>query len=165
MAKFVTDDGRGGISEDKLIEQHRLSIDKYDDDTIYPIKKKHTDVPKMSIPHGKCNRHRLLNTNTYDMLVHLQETLSLNKRCILELITNEDHKCIGMNETITKKIRVFSEEHMDDSFMELTHLAGWDKNDTTDDIYKLFMHLKYPNKLKMFCCEECIQQWLNSEKW
>ena len=99
MAKFVTEDGTDGISGDKFMMLLKKKPIKY-----------HKNVKKLKLPHGKCNRHKLINTNMYDLLLHIQHTLKFRNECIIEMITNEDRGC----------------NHR---------------------------------------CEECIQRWLNDDKW
>ena len=176
MAKFVTDDGKGGISGDALMRQLR---EYCHEDMIIPQRKYHTDVEKLKIPTGKCNRHRLNNVSDYDLLTHIQKTLSLTNRCIIEMITNEDHKCINTNPTIQNRIRQFAADHITEEFKKLHPRASYtvkmsedvyDIRDETDEewfdrLCHMYMHQFYPNMLQQIKCEECIQKWLNSDKW
>lgn len=179
MAKFVTEDGRGGISGDKLMMELQKQCE-YTEPYIVKVKR-HKDVNKLKIPVGKLNRHRLCNLNMYDMLTHIQQTLSLNGRCILEMLTNEDHKCINMNDTIHQRIHYFCDKFITDEFkQEFPRIKVRFKVEGTDDEYDyrdetdeewydrlchLYMHKHHPSKLQMIKCEECIQCWLNSDKW
>lgn len=180
MATFVTEDGKGGISGDKFMIQHGLS-DVYSSNSIPYVqqRKHHTDVDKLKKPAGKTNGHRINNINDCDLLTHIQQTLSLTGRCILEMITNEDHSCIKMNDTIGRKIRLFAEDKITESFRE-AHPRGkirykiseneFDYRDETDEewndrLYHMYMHQNHPSKLQMIKCEECLQQWMNSDKW
>lgn len=138
------------------------------------------DVDKMKQPPGPTNSRRLLNTNTYDLLVHIQQSLSLNNRCILELITNESHFCLKMNDTILRRIRQFALSYIDDAFREehprsvvrykLSGREMYAFRDETDEewddrLCHVYMHEKHPYKLQMIQCEECLQRWMNSDKW
>lgn len=184
MAKFVTEDGKGGISGDKLMDQLRRESDQSFNDMCfdsYPVKKRHTDIDKLKIPTGKRNRDRINNINDYDLFAHIQQTLSLTGRCILEMITNEDHRCINMNETIQRRIRQFASQYIDDAFrMEhprskvrvKTGEGPFDFKlvDETDEAWfdrlcHMYMHKNHPAKLQMIKCEECLQHWMNDDKW
>ena len=181
MAKFVTEDGKGGISGDKFIDNLRkygYEYKNYEDIFIQPHPK-HYEVPKMKQPPGCFNRERLLNTSMYDLLAHIQETLSLNNRCILELITNEQHPCIKTNDIILNRTRQFADTHMDKEFIENTPKIkmrvriGEDEYDERletdeewhDRMCHMYMHQYHPTKLQIIKCEECLQAWLNSDKW
>lgn len=177
MAKFVTEDGKGGISGDRFIDG--LTKYGYEYKSYSDPHKRHTDVEKLKEPHGRDNRDRLINTNMYDLLAHMQETLSLSNRCILELITNEDHACLKTNNTILRRIRQFADKHMDEAFIKSTpkiklHIKvdedKYDERWETDDEWHermchVYMHRYHPAKLQMIKCEECLQCWLNSDKW
>lgn len=183
MAKFVTEDGKDGISGDRL-------YDMIANDPTYSgcgnscMRKRHAEVSKLKIPNGDKNYKRLTNMCNYDLLTHIQETLSMSNRCILELITNEDHQCINNNDTILNRIHQFAESNMNDEFI-LTHPRSkvryksdededgkpiFSTRDETDEewhdrLCHLYMHAHHPHKLQMIKCEECIQHWLNSSKW
>ena len=89
MAGFVTEDGKGGISGDRFMDElNRKNNQTYTESWIvaHPVRKHHTDVNKMKMPPGRKNCDRLLNSNMYDLLAHIQQTLSLTGRCILEMI-------------------------------------------------------------------------------
>jgi hypothetical protein len=117
----------------------------------------------------------------YDLLAHIQQTLSLTGRCILEMITNEDHKCLNMNSTIQHRINLFAMERIDDDFRKAyPKYTVRVKKDGTEDEYisrletddewndrlcRMYMHRYYPSKLQMIKCEECIQHWMNDDKW
>ena len=176
MTKFVTDDGKGGISGDAIMRQ----LNKYRyEDIVIPQIKHHTDVEKLKVPPGTNNRHRLNNINDYDLLSHIQKTLSLTNRCILEMITNEDHKCINTNQTMQNRIRQFAEERITEEFKTLHPKSTvsvkidedlYDHRDETDEewidrLCHMYMHQYHPNMLQQIKCEECIQKWLNSNEW
>lgn len=184
MAKFVTDDGLGGISGDRLMDEiNHKNNQTYTEAriTAHPVKKHHTNVDKMKIPHGCKNSDRLLNFNMYDLLAHIQQTLSLTGRCILEMITNEDHKCLNINSTIQHRINLFAMERIDDNFRKAyPKYTVRVKKDGTEDEYisrletddewndrlcHMYMHIYYPSKLQMIKCEECLQHWMNDDKW
>lgn len=184
MAKFVTEDGKDGISGDKFMDNiNGKNNQSYTEAWIaaHPVKKHHTDVDKIKMPSGKRNSDRINNINDYDLLMHIQQTLSLTGRCILEMITNEDHRCINMNETIQRRIRLFASQYIDDAFrMEHPRLKIRVKTgdgpfdfklvDETDDAWfdrlcHMYMHKNHPAKLQMIKCEECLQHWMNDDKW
>ena len=180
MAKFVTEDGKDAISGDRLMEEYGKQNQSYTDMWFraHPVKR-HQDVPKMKEPHGRYNRDRLLNTNMYDLLAHMQETLSLSNRCVLELITNENHTCLKTNDTILRRIHQFADKHMDEAFIKSTpkiklHIKvdedKYDERWETDEEWHdrmchVYMHRYHPAKLQMIKCEECLQCWMNSDKW
>jgi hypothetical protein len=183
MAGCVTEDGRGGISSDqisRMVNGYENSYCGYTDDYFtYHNRKKHAEVKKLEVPNGKLNRHRLNNMCMYDLLSHIQETLSLSNRCIIELITNEDHKCLNMNDTIQHRINIFAEGLMTNDFrykhpkINVRIKVGEDKYDErletdeewNDRLCHMFMHQYHPTRYQMIKCEECIQRWLSDEKW
>lgn len=180
MAKFVTDDGKAGISGDRLMNELHKQSSSYMNNTCY-LRKHHTDVDKLKIPCGKDNRHRLNNMNLYDMLIHIQQTLSLTGRCIIEMITNEDHKCPNMNDDILRRINCFATNHITDHFREKyprininikkegTENEFISRPETDEEwnerICHMYIHQEHPSKIQMFKCEECLQKWLNDDKW
>ena len=182
MSKFVTEDGNGVISGDKLYDDWLSGITKdpnYFTSKIYPHKR-HTEISKLKIPYGRTNGFRLDNMNIYDLLSHIQETLSLTNRCVIELITNEDRRCLNMNNTIQRRINRFAEDHITDSFKEtyprrdirITKIKDDDPEtrpetdeEWHDRLCHLYMHKFHPARLQMIKCEECIQKWLNDDKW
>ena len=141
----------------------------------------HPEITKMKVPNGIDNRHRIVNTNTYDLLVHIQQSLSLNNRCIINLITNEEHKCLNTNDTIQRRIHQFAESYIDEQFALLNPRSKvkykvegtdncYDERDETDEewldrLCHLMMIHNHPRKLQMIKCEECIYNWLKSSIW
>lgn len=179
MASFVTEDGKGGISGDSFMMELQRGKDVFTFSPSIPTRKRHSEVRKIKIPCGRTNSYRLLNINMYDLLSHMQETLSLTNRCVIELITNEDHRCLNMNDTIQRHINIFANEHMPDSFREANprgEIRIKKENDEyttrpeTDEEYNdrlchLYMHQFHPARLQMIKCEECLQKWMNDDKW
>lgn len=179
MASFVTEDGKGGISGDALMMQLQRGRDSFMLSSEIPTRKRHSEIQKIKVPSGRTNSYRLLNMNMYDLLSHIQETLSLTNRCVIELITNEDHRCLNMNDTIQHRINIFANEHMPDSFREVNprgEIRIKKENDEyttrpeTDEEYNdrlchLYMHQFHPARLQMIKCEECLQKWMNDDKW
>lgn len=184
MAKFVTEDGKGGISGDRFMMELNKKNPTYTEAwmSAHPYqRKRHTDVDKLKVPNGRRNRDRINNINDYDLFAHIQQTLSLTGRCIIEMITNEDHRCINMNETIQRRIRQFASKYIDDDF-RTEHPRSkkriktgdgpldFDLVDETDEewfdrLCHMYMHKNHPTKLQMIKCEECLQQWMNDDKW
>lgn len=165
MAKFVTEDGMGAISGDAFMDQYYKEHGCYNS---YPesIKKHHTDVEKLKVPGGRLNCHRLNGVNDYDLLCHIQQTLSLTGRCILEMITNENRECIKHNDTIAQRIHFFASKFITDELKEKYPKHEDESNESYDErLCHLIMHRDHPKKLQMFKCEECIQRWLNSDIW
>lgn len=184
MAKFVTADGKGGISGDKLMLQ--LQRGELIPESSYPTsyyrisQEDHTNIEKLSIPVGGKNRDRLNNINIYDVLVHIQKTLSLTGKCIIEMITNEDHKCPNMNDEIQQRIRKCAMDGITDDFRyvyprsmmrvkkddsdELTTRPETDE-EWNDRLCHTYMHRYEPTKFQQIKCEYCLQQWLNDDKW
>lgn len=175
MAKFEMEDGTvisSGHYMDKLDSNNSSHTYK----SIFSSK---LDIEKLKIPSGKDNRHRLGNLCTYDLLIHIQETLSLNNRCIIYLITNEEHKCPVTNDIIRRKIHQFAEKFITNELREtyprqkIRYKIKDDEFDyrfETDEewmdrLCHLIMHKDHPYKLHMIQCEECLQTWLNSSKW
>ena len=185
MAKFVTENGEDSISEKEILDLKPLLLDPtgvtHTKEYISYRTKRHKDVGKLKVPSGRCNGFRLDNINMYDLLAHIQETLSITNRCIIELITNEDHRCVNENDTIRRRIHVFADEHMSESFKQDNPKIKirfkvpdtedeFDYRLETDEEYHdrlchIFMHRNHPQKLQMIKCEECLQQWMNSDKW
>lgn len=180
MAGCVTEDGRGGISSDAISREVNGWENSYSYTESFSYnKKKHTEVDKLKVPSGKLNRHRLNNICMYDLLSHIQQTLSLNNRCIIELITNEDHKCLNMNDTIQNRINTFADKVMTNDFRYKHPKTNvrikvredeYDERLETDEEYHdrlchMYMHQFHPSRLQMIKCEECLQCWLNNEKW
>lgn len=182
MAKFVTEDGKGGISGDRFIDElkkYGYEHESYSDFEYSYTYKRHTDVKKLKEPHGRDNREKILNTNIYDLLSHIQETLSLSNRCILEIITNEYHTCLKTNDTILRRIHQFADKHMNDDFRNFNpkikmrikvgedeYTERWETDDEWNDrLCHMYMHQFHPVKLQMIKCEECIQHWMNDDKW
>ena len=182
MATFVTEDGKGGISGDKFMQQ--MGGQTYTQMWFNAHNtKRHKEVTKLVRPHGDKNYKRLGNVNMYDLLSHIQGTLSLTNRCIIELITNEDHPCLKTTGTISRRIHQFAEAHMDEKYIndnprskvryKITNENGEEEykyRDETDEewhdrLCHMYMHQYYPNKLQMIKCEECIQKWMNSDIW
>ena len=184
MAKFVTEDGKGGISGDKFMDEiNRKNNQTYTEARIAAqhVKKYPTDVDKMKMPPGRRNCDRLLNSNIYDLLVHIQQTLSISGKCVIRMITNEDHKCLDKNKTIQHRINLFAMNHIDDNFRK-THpkcnvlvkkdesedklIFRLETNDEWNDrLCRIYMHKYNPSKLQMIKCEECLQHWMNDDKW
>ena len=182
MAKFVTEDGKGGISGDRFIDglkKYGYEHKSYSDFEYSYTYKRHTDVKKLKEPHGRDNREKILNTNIYDLLSHIQETLSLSNRCILEIITNEYHTCLKTNDTILRRIHQFADKHMNDDFknfnpkIKMRIKVGEDEyterletdDEWNDRLCHIYMHQFHQAKLQMIKCEECIQHWMNDDKW
>lgn len=167
MAKFVTEDGMGTISGDAFMDKYyRENGNPHPICTEIFSKKHHTDVEKLKIPGGRLNCHRLNSISDYDLLCHIQQTLSLTGRCILEMITNENRECIKHNDTIAKRMHLFASKFITDKLKE-----KYPKHeDESDECYEerlchIIMHQDHPKKLQMFKCEECIQRWMNSDIW
>lgn len=184
MAKFVTADGKGGISGDKLMLQ--LQHEQLIPESSYPSalyrtsQEDHTNIEKLSIPFGRRNRDRLNNINIYDMLAHVQKTLSLTGRCIIEMITNEDHKCPNMNDEIQRRIHKCAMDGITEDFRftyprNIIHVKKDDSGELTtrpetdeewnDRLCHAYMHRYEPKKFQQIKCEYCLQQWLNDDKW
>lgn len=138
-------------------------------------------VEKLKVPPGRFNRHRVLNISMYDLFVHIQESLSLNNRCIINFITNNEHRCPNTTDTIQRRIHQYAEQFIDNAFIELhprtkiqyriegeenTFDYRWETDEEWNDrLCHLMMHQHHPRKLQMIKCEECLQEWLNSSKW
>lgn len=132
------------------------------------------DIRKLKVPGGRTNGHKLNNINMYDLIMHIQETLSLSNKCIIELITNERHSCVGVgNEDVRRRIRQFAEQFITDD-LKNTYPQFFKKNghdyDESDDDYicrlcHIIMQYEYPHKYQIIKCEECLQKWMNSSIW
>lgn len=167
MAKFVSADGSHGISGDAFMDQYNAEHG-YCDTCLIPCTKRkyHADVDKLKIPGGRINSHRLASINDYDLLCHIQQTLSLTGKCIIEMITNEDKQCIKHSDIIAKKIRLFAERFITNELKEKYPKHKDESDESYDErLCHLIIHRDHPNKLQMIKCEECIQQWMNSDKW
>ena len=137
-----------------------------------PAHMKIFDIEKMKEPHGDKNFRRLNNINDYDLLVHIQQTLSIKNQCIIEIITGNGVRCINHNETIDRKVKNFAMQDITDEFRkENPKYTDDEGNETeTDENYEcrlchLIMQHNHPRKLQMIKCAECIHQWMNSDKW
>lgn len=178
MAKFVMEDG-STISGDHLMDM--MEKNNQPDISYHNTFLTYHEIEKLKIPNGISNRHRMSNLNTYDLLTHIQQSLLLNNRCILKLITNEEHRCLKMNDDIQRRINQFANKFIDDDFRKRyprNKLRIKDENheesyttrmesdeEWNDRLCHLIMHLNHPTKLQMIKCEECIQSWLNSSEW
>lgn len=177
MAKFVTEDGKDGISGDKFMEQLKRDTSIVQDTYFPHVVNSHADISKLKIPNGRINSERLKSINMYDLLVHLQQSLSLNNKCIIEMITNEDHRCINMNESIQKRIQLFAKSFINDAFksanpkqqirIKLNDDEFTCREETDEEwisrLCHIYMHKYHSSKLQMIKCEECLQYWLNSD--
>ena len=182
MAKFELDDGSTISSShymDNLFRNDELQYMIEGERNI--VAQRPSIVKPMKIPPGLYNRHRILNTSTYDLFVHIQESLATNNRCIIDLITNNSHKCPNTTDTIQRRIHQYAEQFIDDAFIDSNprnkvqcKVDGTDNQFTyrweTDEewhdrLCHLMMHRNHPQKLQMIKCEECLQEWLNSSKW
>ena len=159
MAKFVTADGKEGISGDKFMDE---------------IYGKNNRVGSSGIITFK-------NQTAFNGYDGRKVNLCKKYYLILEMITNEDHRCINMNETIQQRIRLFASQYIDDAFrMKYPRLKIRVKTgdgpfdfklvDETDDAWfdrlcHMYMHKNHPAKLQMIKCEECLQHWMNDDKW
>lgn len=135
----------------------------YDDGFINPSI---NNVGGIKIPIGDRNYRRITNVCLSDLLKHIQYHMIPNNRCILKIITGEDHECIKTNDDILRRIDVFADEHVTDEI-----ISSYPKHDDeTDEDYKsrlhhIIMHQYFSHHLNEIRCDECIQRWLNSEKW
>ena len=180
MAKFVTEDGREGISGDKFMMelQNKKESHTYTEMWMNAHRKTYDNIRKLKVPSGRCNGFRLDNMNMYDLLSHMQSSLSQRGLCVIELITNEQHKCLCHNENIQRRINIFADQYITDSFKDANPRkeiriikdnkyeyrmetdAEW-----YDRLCYEYMERYYPTQLKNIKCEECLQQWMNSDKW
>lgn len=181
MAKFVTEDGKDGVSGDKLYDiinddNHSKSYTEMwlSKHSIQPY---YSQVDKMKIPNGKHNRDRLLNTSIYDLLTHMQKSLLNDDLCVLKMITNENHKCIEINDTLQNRINSFVGD-VDENFRmknpkRILHIGGRGNDKVrveSDEEYRnrlnrLYINIYHSSEMKRMRCEECIQHWLNNDKW
>lgn len=171
MAKVEMDDGTI-ISSSHLADIINYGYPK--NHRAYIPTKVFSDITKLKIPSGRHNRDRLGNINMYDLLIHMQETLLLSNKCILELITNERHSCIGVdNENVRRRIRQFAEQFITDE-LKKRYPQHFKKDghsyDESDDDYicrlcHIIMQYDHPRKYQIIKCEECLQKWMNSSIW
>lgn len=142
----------------------------YTPTTVFP-----KDIRKLKVPMGRTNGHKLNNMNMYDLIMHMQETLSLSNKCVIELITNESHPCVstGSNEDVRRRIRQFAEQFITDE-LKKTYPQHFKKDghtyDESDDDYicrlcHIIMQHDHPRKYQIIKCEECLQKWMNSSIW
>ena len=180
MAKFVTEDGMGSISGDAFMMQMQRGGDSFTLNSIIRPYEKHTEIQKLKIPGGRTNSYRLLNMNIYDLLIHIQESLSWKDSCVIELITNEKHKCLHKDENIRRKINEYAELRMGDDFIsiyprkeicirdnetgEITYRMETDE-ELHDRICRKYMEIYNPSELRKIECGGCLQKWLNDDKW
>ena len=97
MAKFYMED-ETIISTDQLIDQYHKDELKPKLTDLEEYLKHMDDIvelPKqeLRLPHGDKNYIRLSNTNTCDLLTHIQKGLNKRNMCIIQLITGKLHDC------------------------------------------------------------------------
>lgn len=171
MAKVEMEDGTV-ISSSHLADMMDCGYPK--NHRVYTPVRVFFDITKLKIPSGRHNRDRLENINMYDLLMHMQEILLLSNKCILELITNESHPCVGVSdEDVRRRIRQFAEQFITDD-LKKTYPQHFKKDghdyDESDEDYicrlcHIIMYYEYPRKYRIIKCEECLQKWMNSSIW
>ena len=124
------------------------------------------DVKKLKIPSGNKNYQRLSNISMGDLLSHIQQKLSIQNKCILELITNEPHPCIKNNNEIHKAVMFYAKQFINKEICdEYPRCINESDDDYTDRLCHMIMLKHHPYKLQMIHCEYCIQKWMNDSKW
>lgn len=125
------------------------------------------DIKELKKPHGKDNRHRLMNVNDYDLLSVIQQRLLLQNKCILDYITGGMHMCPFWGyDNIRHDIVEFAEKYVTE-----TYRKRYPKDD--DESEKMYnerlchevMKNRFPKQLQSFKCKHCLQHWLNSYEW
>lgn len=175
MAKFYMEDGTNK-SGDRIVRESMTSTTEPKEDFALRILRDIFEnspksnmiprVPKMKIPHGKNNSQRLLNTCPYDLLCHIQESLTVFNRCIISMITNEPRRCLPINDNLRNRINAFAAAFITD---DLKKEFPQHPDETDDGYYNklchIAMHRYQPSKLQSIRCEECISNWLHSSEW
>lgn len=162
MAKFIMEDG-SIMSGDRYMDKLKYKSSVPD---IHHVTYYQEDIEKLKKPVGANNRERISNICTYDLLVHIQQKMILANRCVLDIITNGCHNCVKHNDMITERIRHFANNHITPDIMKSYPKHDDEDNDEYNErLCHIIMQRYHPRKLQMIQCEECIQQWMNSDKW
>ena len=168
------EDGHG-VSGDLISDEFGdvWNSDRLGDKLITPPRYTFEDIgiPNMKIPSGKTNYDRILNTNEYDLLDHIQKKMSLQNKCILEYITDYEHRCPNWGDDVVKeKIIRFASQYVDDALKE--RYPRIERDGYTEDDEEWFSRLchivmqhRFPKHLQMIKCEQCLQKWMNSCEW
>lgn len=130
------------------------------------------EIHKLKIPSGRINSFKIDNMNIYDILVHMQHTLiDRGGGCIINLLTS--HMCLGTSNLTKELIRNFDDKveklandpDVISKVKKLQCRAGNDQIRNESDEQYFMRMLQKTNEFKYIKCEECIQRWLNDEKW
>jgi hypothetical protein len=165
MAKFWMEDD-SIMSDSKIMEAISKDIDITNTGEPRHVNYLLNDIEKLHTPAGDRNSNRVLNISPYDLLTHIQQTMSQRNVCIIELLTSKHMRCIPMNDTILRNIRRYAESSITDDFKkEYPRLDGENEECYINRLCHIMMHTQHPQKLHRIQCNECIQQWLNSREW
>lgn len=134
------------------------------------------EIHKLKIPSGRINSFKIDNMNIYDMLVHMQHKFITrdNGMCVIDLLKNVDdfyHPCLGttkQKQTVLNSFRERIERLSNDPDMikKVNELKKVYPKEILETDKQYFMRLLVTTREYKFAkCEECIQCWLNDEKW
>lgn len=162
MAKFIFDDeGKIIMSSDKFLNLYRKGEENVNCDT---MTKKEIPLKKIPIPNARLNSFKINKLCTSDLIKLIQN--NWNGKCIICAIKGENHPCMFRSDIVTKKISEIVKDKIDKRVRTMSPK----KKDETDEEYEVrllywYMEMFYPDKMKEIRCEECINEWLNSEIW
>jgi hypothetical protein len=176
MAKCELEDGRIISSShlyDELVRNENRdvkSVQEYLEEHM-PAHIEVFDIEKLKEPHGRHNYEKIGNISKGDMLIHIQQTLSIKNQCIIDIITGHPMRCLNHNETIDRTVKSFASKFITNELREIYPRQEYnDGRVESDDDWEcrlchLIMQHNHPKKLQMIKCSECIRVWMNSEKW
>lgn len=95
MAKFYLGDGSIRSFDRMVAEQERNQ--RHIEDTCESKSMKAWKLKPFKTPSGDTNGKKIINTCPYDLLTHIQEYMSKNHECILDVITGKLHTCQHSN--------------------------------------------------------------------
>lgn len=176
MAKFYMEDGStkngDAIYDEWLFKQLKEScVKSYEEEERWPAHMELLEISKLKEPHGDKNYRRLGNVSKYDMLIHIQQTLNVKNLCIIDIITGHNMKCPNHSKTIDMRVEAFASkeitEELKSRYPKMKDDNGVEESDESYmcRLCHIIMHHNHPRMLQMIKCEECIQAWMNSDKW
>lgn len=176
MAKCELEDGRiisSGHLYDEIIRSGNYEVKTLEDylEEHIPAHVESFDIEKLKEPHGRHNYERIGNISKGDLLIHIQQTLSVKNQCIIDIITSHPMRCLNHNETIDRTVKAFASKFITEELREIYPRQQYDDGTEENDdnwecrLCHLIMQRTHPKKLQMIKCAECIRTWMNSEKW
>jgi hypothetical protein len=103
--------------------------------------------------------------------MNIQMKMSMQNKCILEYITDAEHVCPNWgDDEVKRKIINFASKYVNDDLREeYPRIIKEDYTEDDEDWFARLCHIvmqhKFPKRLQMIKCEQCLQRWMNSSKW